>query len=234
MHFIIENSIFGKFPELNIGIVIATNLNNQGENKEIMALLKEKQIEIQSKFNSETLSQNPKIDCWRKAFTSFGAKPKKYKCSVENLYRMTLEGIQLKHINKLVDLYNFVSLKHLIPIGGDNLDKVEGNISLKFAEGNEKFIELNSQEIKNPQKGEIIYCDEKEVLCRRWNWRESHKTRMTEETKNVSLVTEGLPPVSKQEVEKIIKELSELVQKFCNGETKTFILNKSFPKIEIF
>ena len=71
-----------------------------------MKLIKEKENEIKANFEKETLSQNPKIDAWRKAYSSFGAKPKKYKCSVENLYRMILEGIELKPINKIVDIYN--------------------------------------------------------------------------------------------------------------------------------
>ena len=61
--------------------------------------------------------------------------------------------------------------------------------------------ELNSEETKNPKEGEVVYIDDKEVLCRRWNWRECDKSKMTEETTNVALVVEGLPPTSKEEVE---------------------------------
>ena len=35
---------------------------------------------------------------------------------------------------------------------------------------------------------------------------------MTEDTENVALVVEGLPPVTKQEIQDIINELGELVQ----------------------
>ena len=97
---------------------------------------------------------------------------------------------------------------------------------LKKANGDEKFVELNSDETTNPKPGEVIYSDSKEVLCRRWNWRECDKSKMSEETKNVALVIEGLPPLKKEEVEAISKELSELVQKFCGGQALVFILNK--------
>jgi len=233
MKFKIDNKIFEKFPDLNIGIVTAKGIDNTGSNEEIMNLIKEKVKEIRANFNTETLSQNPKIDAWRKAYSSFGAKPKKYKCSVENLYRMILDEIELKHINKIVDIYNYISIKYVIPMGGDDTDKVDGSITLKFAQGNEPFIELNSEETKNPKEGEVVYVDDKEVLCRRWNWRECDKSKMTEETKNVALVIEGLPPITKEEVETITKELSELVQKFCGGEIKTFTLNNSNREAEI-
>ncbi len=186
MLFTIDKKILEKFPDLNIGLVIVKGIDNQGNNEEIINKIKEKAQEIRANFNLETLSQNQNIDVWRKAYSSFGAKPKKYKCSVENLYRMILEGIELRSINKIVDIYNYISIKYIVPVGGDDTDKVDGNITLKFAQGDEPFIELNSQETKNPQEGEVVYIDDKEVLCRRWNWRECDKSKMTEETKNIA------------------------------------------------
>ncbi len=237
MKFNITNEIFEKFPGLNIGIVVVKGIDNTGINEEVMEMLKKEQERIKANFSTETLSQQPKIEAWRKAYSSFGAKPKKYKCSVENLYRMIINGIELKHYSKLVDIYNFMSIKHMIPMGGDDLDNIEGgiengNIILKIAEGNEAFVELNSEETKNPKQGEVVYCDDKEVLCRRWNWRECDKSKMTEQTKNVTLVVEGLPPVTKEEVENIINELAELVSKFCGGEISKFILNQENKEIE--
>jgi len=232
MKFKLDSKIFEKFPDLNIGIVIAKGIDNTGSNEDIINQIREKEKEIRANFNKETLSENPKIDAWRKAYSSFGAKPKKYKCSVENLYRMILEEIELRHINKVVDIYNYISIKNIIPVGGDDTDKIDGNITLKFAQGDEPFVELNSEEVKNPKEGEVVYVDNKEVLCRRWNWRECNKSKMTEETKNVALVVEGLLPTTKEDVQKIIEELKELVQKVCGGEIKTFILNSSNPEEE--
>lgn len=233
MKFKIDSAVLEKFSGLNIGLVVAKGIDNKGTEDEIIKSIREKEKETRENFNTETLSQNPKINSWRKAYSSFGAKPKKYNCSVENLYRMILSGIELKHINKIVDIYNYISIKYMVPIGGDNIDKVDGDITLKFAQGNEPFVELNSQETKNPKSGEVVYVDNKEVLCRRWNWRECDKSKMTEETKNVALVVEGLPPLTKEEIEQIINELASLVQKFCGGEVKNFILNENNSEVEI-
>jgi lysyl-tRNA synthetase class 2 len=196
-------------------------------------MLLEQSDSIKSKFNLETLKEIPKINAWREAYNAFGAKPKKYTCSVENLYRMILEGVHLRHINKVVDIYNYISLKHMVPVGGDDIDKVNGNITLRFATGVEPFIRLNSDEVDHPKEGEVIYADDKEVLCRRWNWRECDKSKMTEQTKNITLVVEGLSPVSKEEVQSIVEELGQLVEKFCGGEISKFILNVENKEIEI-
>jgi len=227
MNFKINKEIFDKFPDLIVGVLIAKGLDNTGKNQEILDLIKEKQEEIKLNFQKETLSENPKIASWRKAYSLFGAKPKKYKCSVENLYRMTLDGIELKHINKLVDIYNYISIKYMIPVGGDDVDKIDGDIGLCFAKGDENFIELNSEEVKNPKPGEVIYKDSQEVLCRRWNWRECDKSKMTNTTKNVHLVIEGLSPFTKEDINTALSELKELIQKYCGGTSEILILDKS-------
>jgi len=222
----ISDEIFKQFPELNIGIIVVKGIDNSGKADEIENLIKTQEEQIRVNFDTSTLSQNTKIEAWRKAYSSFGAKPKKYKCSVENLYRFILGDNSLKHINKLVDIYNYISIKYIVPVGGDDLDNVDGDILLKKAKGDENFVELNSDETTNAKPGEVIYSDSKEVLCRRWNWRECNKSKMSEETKNVVLVIERLLPLKKEDVGAISKELSELVQKFCGGRLQIFILNK--------
>jgi len=233
MKFIVEFRIFEEFPGLNVGIVRGKNIDNLGESAEIMHLIRKEEAVIRSECDSETLSQHPKIQAWRKAYSSFGAKPKKYKSSVESLYRMILKGSSLRHINRIVDIYNYISLKHMVPVGGDDTAKVDGDIYLKFAQGDEPFNALNSEEIETAKEGEVVYTDAKEVLCRRWNWRECEKTKMREDTKEVLLVVEGLPPVTKEEVKEIIDELGGLISQYCQGETKTNILDEANREVEI-
>jgi len=233
MKFKIDDKIFEQYPSLNIGIVIAKGIDNTGESPDALSMLSEQSNTIKSKYDLETLKEVPKIHAWRETYSAFGAKPKKYTCSVENLYRMILEGVQLRHINKVVDIYNYISLKHMVPVGGDDIDKVDGNITLRFATGAEPFIRLNSDGVDHPKEGEVVYVDDKEVLCRRWNWRECDKSKMMPETKNVTLIAEGLSAFSKEEIETIVKELASLVEKYCGGKTQTFVLNENNSSIEI-
>ena len=235
MNFKINPEIFDKFPGLNLGVVIVKNVDNNGENKEIISFLREQEKNVAENFETETLSQNEKIAPWRAAYSSFGAKPKKYKCSVEALMRRVIKGESLPHISKLVDIYNALSLKHILPMGGDDIDNIDGNIVLKIADGTEKFVPLLSEDVEKPHEGEVVYADDKEVLCRRWNWRECDKSKMTEGTKNVILYAEGLVPVEKAEVETAISELAELVKKYCGSETTgvvTKVLSKGKASLE--
>jgi len=234
MKFIIDKQIFEKFPSLNIGIIIAKDINNSGQLDEIQKELRIIETAIQNEFVSETLSQSPKIDVWRKAYSSFGAKPKENKCSVENLYKLVLQGINIKHINKLVDIYNFISLKHMLPVGGEDLNKVNGDLQLTFAKENElPVLLLGDKEPRPPHPGEIIYKDNVSTICRRWNWRETDRTKLTEDTKNCILVIEGLDPVTKVDIEKATKELKELIEKYCNGKLEYTILDINNNELDI-
>jgi len=232
MKFKISQEVFEKFPKLNVGVLVVKGIDNNGTSKDILELIKKREKKIRETFEKDKLSENPRIDVWRKAYSSFGAKPKNYRCSVENLYRMILDGNGLNHINKIVDIYNYISIKNMVPIGGDDLDKVDGDIMLRLANGEENFVELNSSEINHPKEGEIVYADNKEILCRRWNWRECDKSKMTEKTTNITLVIEGLG-VSLEDLEKIIGELGELVLKYVGGKIRSFVLNKENMGVEI-
>lgn len=229
----VDRLILERFPGLNLGVVIAKQIDNRGKSDEIMRMIWDRENEIREQYSTETLSRDPKIDSWRRAYSSFGAKPKKYKSSVESLHRMILKGIDLRHINKIVDAYNFISIKHTVPVGGDDTQKVDGNIVLRFAREGEPFTALRSEESERTKEGEVIYSDDRDVLCRRWNWRECDKTKMTENTEDVVLVVEGLPPLSREEMSVILLDFGQLIEIHCGGKIRTVVLDDTRSEVKI-
>lgn len=233
MKFTINKQMFEKFEGLNLGIIIAKNINNTGTPEDILKNIKDKEKFIRENHKTETLSEHPKINCWRKAYSIFGGEPKKNKSSIEALYRRIISGEELRHINKLVDIYNFLSIKYMLPVGGEDLDKMKGNIELTFATKKEPPTSLlGDKEPRPPHEGEVIYKDEVSAICRRWNWREADRTKLTEETKNCILVIEGLSSTTKEGIEIVTKELKDLTEKYCGGELNYYILNKDKTEIE--
>ena len=232
MKFIISDLILKKHPKLNIGILIARGIDNKKKNKEITKLLKEVQDLIKLNFVPIDLAKHELISPWRTAYSEFGSKPSRYNSSIEAMMKRILKGGEIPSINKIVDIYNYVSLKHIVPMGSDDLDKVKGSIKITLARGYESFTPLGSDEEEKPDKGEVIYTDNDKVLCRRWNWRDCDETKITEETKDVILYVEGLHPVTKTKIKEICKELADLIKTFCKGETDYFILNKKNSSVE--
>jgi DNA/RNA-binding domain of Phe-tRNA-synthetase-like protein len=56
---------------------------------------------------------------------------------------------------------------------------------------------------------------------------------MTEETKDVILVVEALPPVTKEELDEVEEDLSRFITKYCGGEIRTAILDDGKREIEV-
>lgn len=223
----INPRIFNVYPDLLVGGLVVKNINNKSNNQEITDLLRKEENELRRKFTPEEINQHPYIMAWKVAHKKFGNDPKKYMPSVWAVTKRVAKGGELPVINNLVDLYNYICLKYNVPVGGEDLDKCVGDIILDYANGEEEFIELGANENNPPLKDEVVYKDEKGVLCRKFNWREADRTKLTFNTKNALLVIEALPPVNKEYLSEALNELKNLVNKYCGGEIESIILDKN-------
>jgi DNA/RNA-binding domain of Phe-tRNA-synthetase-like protein len=137
----------------------------------------------------------PVLDAWRDAYRAFGAKPQRTRPSVDALLRRAPAG--LPEINRLVDTYNAISVKHGLPVGGEDLDTYRGAPRLVRAAGDEPFDTVAGGEpaVEYPEFGEVVWRDDEGVTCRRWNWRQCVRTRVTERTSTVLFLLERLDPM---------------------------------------
>jgi lysyl-tRNA synthetase class 2 len=233
MKVIVEKGILKKFPKINIGIVVARGISNKGSDEKIYHLLEEIEDFIKLDFIPADVAKHPLISPWNVAYAEFGSKPKKYHSSVEALMKRVLAGKAIPRISKIVDLYNYLSLKHIVPMGASDLANVKGDIRLRFADGDESFTPLGENEQETAEAGEVIYSDDEKVLCRRWNWRDCDETKVKEGTKNLIIYIDGLFPVTEEKVKQVCEEMADLIKLFCNGKTKYFILNEKTPEVKI-
>lgn len=232
MLFKIDPRIFRDYPGVVIGVVAAHNIKNSKSNEAIKKLFDKELEHVKETIKAETLLEHPHIAPWHNAYKKFGAKPKKYLPSIENLVRRALKGESFGSINSLVDLYNIISLRYLLPAGGEDLATISGNIELTIAGENEKSVFLlGENEARAPQSGEVFYKDDNGAICRRWNWKEADRTKLTENTHNAVLVFEALAPVSREIVEAAINQVAAYIEKYCGGSATVAILDESNPYI---
>jgi DNA/RNA-binding domain of Phe-tRNA-synthetase-like protein len=131
-----------------------------------------------------------------------------------------------------VDLYNVISLTHLLPVGGEDLDTVEGDIVLTRASSSEPPVKLLGEgEERAPKPGEVIYKDNRGAICRRWNWKEADRTKLTEGTRNAVLVLEALPPILVSELSEAARDLERLVLEHCGGQARVESLDRQRPAV---
>ncbi|MCD6127863.1 MAG: hypothetical protein J7J21_05790 [Methanomicrobia archaeon] len=226
---IIDKEIFDVFPDFRRGIIIAKNVENSSKNKRIEDILNS---EIK---NREDLGIDHEfVRKWDIAHRKFGSNPNKFPPSIKSLLKRIKKG-GFPFINSVVALFNYISLKYILPCGGDDIDRVEGNLRLGFAKGNETFIPLGGREKENPKENEVIYYDDKtlNVMCRRWNWRNGELTKITEKTKNIVINIDAIDDIPQKTVEQARDELSMLLIEECNAEVSCDLLNKEKREIEI-
>ncbi|EOU2059111.1 TPA: B3/4 domain-containing protein [Clostridium perfringens] len=223
--FIIEDDFWELFPNAKIGIITCNGIDNTiKDENQYKDMISQGEKEALNHLPNEEFSSNEVIKVWRDAFKKFKTK-KGARSSIEALLKRVSTGKGLGTINPLVDIYNSISLKYAMPCGGEDMDKFIGDIRLTKATGDESFITLGSDKSEPPYEGEIVYKDDKGAICRCWNWRESVRTMLTEDTKNAFLCIELVDENREKEFENALKELSQLVEKNLGGKSEISILH---------
>ena len=232
MFFSIQKELFDILSDLTIGMVVAKDVDNTHPSKEIDDLLTQAVKEMKKNFIGDKAQDHPRIKPWRAAFSRLGISGSKFQSSIESMARRILKGDPFPKINPLVDLYNSVSLRFLVPMGGHDLDTIEGNIHLRFAEGWEPFTSMGGTETVTVPKGELVYRDDREVLTRNWVWRQCEKDKATEKTKNIFIPIDVLGEVGRERADEIILELSLLIPRYLGGTLLSAILTGEKPSVE--
>jgi len=228
---IIDQEIFEKFPSFQRGIIIVSQMTNAPGNKRIKRLLNK---EIEEK-TGQNLLENKLVKAWDEIYLRFGSNPNQFPPSIKSLLERIAKGGGLPFINSAVALFNYISIKYLLPCGGDDVEKIEGNLRLGLAKGNEIFIPLGATDEESPETGEVIYFDDKtlQVMCRRWNWRNGDLTKLSEATKEMVINLDGIEPVSSSLIKQARDELAQLLIEHCQAKLTTDLLNKNKPEIEM-
>lgn len=220
----INQGIFEKFPNFKRGIIIVKDAEIIEKNKRIKKPLN-KIIEHRRSENID-YNKHAYIKAWDDVHIEFGSDPEKYPPSIKALLSRTTSGGGLPSINSVVTLFNYISLKYLMPCGGDDIKTISGNLCLDFARGDELFVGLGSELIEHPFNGEVIYYDDHshKVMCRRWNWRNAEFSKITTNSKNIVINIDGINGIPESEILKARDELAELLKIHCNADLITDLL----------
>jgi DNA/RNA-binding domain of Phe-tRNA-synthetase-like protein len=98
-------------------------------------------------------------------------------------------------IDPVVDLYNAISIQYAVPVGGENFAAYVGAPRLVVADGTERFDTMKDGALahESPEVGEVVWRDDIGVTCRRWNWRQGVRTRLSSDAKLMWFILESLP-----------------------------------------
>ena len=194
----VDTTVFALRPDYRAMLVAVDGLVPGPSDQDSDALLQAAETAARQALHGRPAEELPHVAAWREAYRAFGAKPQRTRNSLEALLRRAGSG--LPRVNRLTDLYNAVSVLHQIPLGGEDLTRYTGAPRLVRAVGTEPFdtVADGLAVIEHPEPGEVVWCDDAGVTCRRWNWRQARRTQLRDDTNAALFILDALHPVTDQ------------------------------------
>ncbi|WP_116451650.1 B3/4 domain-containing protein [Blastococcus litoris] len=193
----VEEAVHALRPDYRVVLVTADGLRGGPPDETSERLLAAAEATARERVGGRRPEELPELAAWRDAYRAFGAKPQRTRPSVEALLRR-LDPDGLPRIDRLTDVYNAVSIAHLLPLGGEDRGAYTGPPRLVRADGSEPFDTTAGGEavVEHPEPGEVVWRDDVGVTCRRWNWRQCVRTRITAATTSAVFILDGLDPLT--------------------------------------
>jgi len=192
----VDAAVFALRPDYRAMLLAVDGLVPGPSDQASDALLQAAEAAAREALRGRPAEDVPHVAAWREAYRAFGAKPRRTRNSLEALLRRTASG--LPRVNRLTDLYNAVSVLHQVPLGGEDLARYSGPPRLVRASGTEPFdtVADGIAVTEHPDPGEVVWCDDAGVTCRRWNWRQARRTRLREDTTTALFILDALDPLT--------------------------------------
>ena len=233
MRFGIASDVLNQFPEYCVGVVVATDVRNTEPSPDAEARLKAAVARARPALAGEPIDQNPRLKTWLGAFRAAGINPEAFPPSVVALARRAVEGEGVPRISPAVDLANATSLDELVPIGAHDLDRLRGDLLVRYSHPGDHFTPLGHQEPESVPPGEIVYADDQAVRTRRWVWRLGERAKVTRASRRIIFPIDGCRKVTDGAVRQAMEELARALADVLGAKVHTFFLDRDNPMVDL-
>ena len=227
MKLTVSDEIRENYPDFRIGVVIASNIDNSKYNPALEDYSRKMFLGFADRFgDKKELLKETNIQAWRETYRSFGLNPKKKRPTAEALLSRVIGSRFVPHINPAVDCYLIAETLHFLPIGGYDLDKIDGDIVLRLSPGGEPFVGLGSDKVDETIEGEVVYSDDSGVLTRAWNYRDCDRAKIDEDTiRSILFIEAASVEIPESDVIATRDEVAKNLEKYCVAKVATELIN---------
>jgi DNA/RNA-binding domain of Phe-tRNA-synthetase-like protein len=202
---------------VNVAIVVIKGMKNVKENIDFNNYKDEVLNKVKVNLSEEIINNDETLKGFWTLHERIGKTSKKDMSSPENLLNMLLINGSIPSINLIVDIYNLVSAETKLALGAHDLDKINGNVSLRLTDGTENFLPIGYSKPKPISKGEYSYIDDNnDILCR-MEVRQVEKTKVLETTTSCMYIVQGNENTSNEQIKEAVDMLIDLTKKYCGG-----------------
>jgi DNA/RNA-binding domain of Phe-tRNA-synthetase-like protein len=229
--FAYDPAVTERYPDIHGGVLHAAGLANGPSPPDLLDAYAAEQRSAVERLRETGIADLPSIGAWRRAFTAFGAKPTQYRNAAEALLRRLDKAGDVPAINTLVDVGNLVAIRYALPVAVFDLANIAGSITVRFARGDERFVDIGSSDATSPDPGEVVFVDRDGVVCaRRWCWRQSAGSATGPATVEALVVVEGLHDTAGDDVGSATTDLTALLAAHQpDGSTESWLLSAAAP-----
>lgn len=223
--------ILARYPQLVGGVIVARGVHNGATPPDLLARYHAEQQAALARIGSAPLSSLESLAAWRGVFRSFGVDPTQIRSACEALLRRLTKQGDIPSINTLVDIGNLVSIRYALPVAMVDLRAAQGAITVRFADGTERFTNLGQPEVTHPDPGEVIFVDDTGLaFARRWCWRQSDQSAAREDTTDLVVTVEAHHAAARKDVEAAVADLVPLIAQYAGGSTSApAVLDAAHP-----
>ena len=232
MEFSVEPELFARFPGVRLAVVVARGVDNTRDVPAVAGAWADAWANAGPAAAPHGNAQShPRVQAWRQRFQATGVSMRQFPISIEALLRRAMKGGPPFHINPLVDFYNSVSLRHTVPVGAFDLDRVAGPVAVRLTREGDTFAALDGDGPLPVPGGELAYVTGATVLTRQLMWRQSRDGLIGPGTRTVFLVSEILPEIGPGLVEAVLDELDTGLGRHFGGAPRRFVVDAATPRI---
>lgn len=234
MKFTIDPAISKKYPNVKIGYVIA-NINNAKTHPLVETFKAELPQALKKKhdLDKETYATSPAISLWNAVYKDFEVKAKDHPASVTALIKRVVAGKGIWNISSVVDLYNCHSVLGLAPMGGYDLEKISGDIVLRFGASGEKFTALGATEPVDVKASQVVYADDEQVICWLWNYKDCKQTMITPDTKQALFFIDSADMTKTPSIEETMHSFCSNLQAIGSKVLRFGVVDSANPIVDL-
>ncbi|MBI3366422.1 hypothetical protein HY041_02230, partial [Candidatus Roizmanbacteria bacterium] len=217
--FSISDEVAKQYPSITIGIAIIRGVAIKKSSKELNQRIQDF-VSSQSHLTNQIIGSYPEIQSYRRIYKEMGIDWHSRRPSPEALLRRIALKKGLYQINTCVDAYNLVVMRNRISSGAFDLDKIQFPTLLRHPKQGEEILLIGDTEPTKYKPSELAYFDQIGGYNIDFNYRDSQRTAVTEKTKNLFINIDGIYDITRETVEKTLKDTVEEIIKYCGGKVE--------------
>ncbi|MFX1293956.1 MAG: B3/4 domain-containing protein [Promethearchaeota archaeon] len=212
---------------IGLGIIKNVEVNNQI--KYLDSIKKEVFEYIENNYTIDDIKDTSVVKAYRKFYWKYlDIDPTKIRPSGEALARRVIKKQRIPIISNIVYAINLASIQTQLSYSGFDWTKVKPPLIIRYAKPKEAFQGIGTR-YRILSGKELLLADREKILCI-YAYGDADATKITINTKNILLVTYGVPNISCDILKNGIKLGLKYIQETGGGKIEEINVTTSAPQ----